>query len=265
MELIYHYTKLSTLLALYDGMKKGLESATTDEEKNTPKFTLRASNIHFLNDTQESQMLPCVLRNLGVSDKQLYTIEKETVQHYAFSFSIHQDRLSMWQRYANNGNGIALGFDKKDIICTLENSSLAVDVADICEYTTCDNLKTIIEQQPLYQLYRNNPQTLKPLLALYSQSLKYKHKSFKDEGEFRIAFSEYHDEKYYATNTTIVPYQEIMVPVESLKKIVVGPCLDYQKTKYSILRMQMYYLENFPYKRLNNDSIVKSSIPFVNQ
>ena len=265
MELIYHYTKLSTLLALYDGMKKGIECATTDEERNTPKLILRASNIHFLNDTQENQMLPHVLRNLGISEEQLCTIEKETGQHYAFSFSIHQDKLSMWQRYANNGNGIALGFDKKNIISTVENSSLAIDVADNCEYTTCSKLKTLIEQQPLYQLYKTNPQTLKPLLALYSQSLKYKHESFKDEGEFRIAFSEYHEEKYYATNTAIIPYQEIMVPVESLKEIVVGPCLDYEKTKYSILRMQMYYLENFPYKRLNNDSIIKSSIPFVNQ
>ncbi len=265
MGFIYHYTKLSTLLALYDRLIEDMEAATTNDKRPNPMLTLRASSIRFLNDTQENQMLHKVLRNLGIPEEHLNTAVEMTGEHFSLSFSQYPDKLALWQRYANNGYGIALGFDEDIIINTNENSSLAIDIEGPCKYTSCDRLEELIKEHLLYQLYKNNPRDLKPLLALYAQSLIYKHEGFEDEGEFRIAFCEYGDEKYRATNTAIIPYQEMTFPVDALKQIVVGPCLDYEKIKYSIMRMQMTLHEKFPSTKLDEIFVMKSEIPFINQ
>ena len=97
-KLIYHYTNINALLSILNGIKV--------EKNGTPVLTLRATNINYLNDYSEGQLLPRVLDKMGIS------IPEQLGDIYITSFSNSFDSLSMWRGYAKDGEGVALCFDK---------------------------------------------------------------------------------------------------------------------------------------------------------
>ena len=221
-----------------------------------------AMGVQFLNDFQENQLLPTVFRNLGVPIESLFTIDSVVGLPYSLSFSMDNDNLTMWRIYANNGRGIALGFDESSLAEGLEKEE--VDYLGACEYTTAESLEKEIIKNELFLEYQNNPTILNPLVGLYSQSLKYKHVSFRDENEFRIAFRRHLDECYMAKNDKITTYQIINIPLTALRQIVIGPCLDYRNTKFLISRMLFNHLNGWTeHWKLLITSMCKSNAPYV--
>ena len=124
-QLVYHYCSLSTLLNIL-------------EHK-----TIRLSDINKQNDTNESKALLHITRNRaiqimlsrpGVDSDQtfggltyrefiVYLIDK-MIEHvkgykdlmaYIACFSESDDYLAQWRGYADNGRGVAIGFDVETI------------------------------------------------------------------------------------------------------------------------------------------------------
>ena len=145
MAILYHYTTASALL----GMLK-------DYTVENPNLSMWATHYMFMNDRYEYEIGCDYCRNLikkvedelnienRISDNfgecNFETIIRETQREYAtetdvfsinnpyiISFSENKDGLNMWNMYAQNGNGISIGFDEE----LLRRNSIA---ADKCRY-----------------------------------------------------------------------------------------------------------------------------------
>lgn len=239
--MIYHYTTLDTLrhlLTLGDSLE-----ILADKSPVEINILFHATGVRFLNDTKENQLLPAVFLELEVPQDKLFAIDGIKGLPYVLSFSLDDDNLTMWRNYANDGKGIALGFDEKMIADSLE---LHVDFMGECEYIAVEDLKEKMSTDPLFIMYKSDPENTAPLLSLYSKSLKYKHGAFAHEREYRITFSCHADEDFFVRGDAIATYQIVRIPFNALQTIIVGPCLDFEKTRFSISRMMYRYLEGFP-------------------
>lgn len=258
--MIYHYTTLETLLHLLTP-NDSLEIIDTCSPIKI-NIIFHATGIQFLNDTKENQLLPSVFRELKIPTEALYTLDSVNGLPYALSFSMDNDNLTMWRNYANDGHGVALGFDEEVIKDHLDD--LYINYIGKCEYTSVPELKKEIENHDLYKEHLHNPSNLNSLLALYYHSLKYKHKAFADEKEYRIAFCRHTDEEFRTTIDGIATYQNLAIPFEALRTIVVGPCMDFEKTKFSISRMMQRYLYGLTeHWELIITSMYKSDAPYI--
>ncbi len=258
--MIYHYTTLETLRHLLHPD----DSLEIIEKSDQAEINLlfHATGAQFLNDAAENQLLPTVFRELGISTEALFTIDEVKGWPYVLSFSMDDDNLTMWRNYANDGHGVALGFNEETIKERLHDKD--IDYIGRCEYVAYDELKRMVENDLLFKKYKQNPFGLNPLLSLYSQSLKYKHEAFAHEQEYRITFNRHVDEEFITRKNVIATYHILRIPFNALQTIVVGPCLDFEKTKFSVSRILCRYLYGLTDSwRLILTTMHKSKVPYV--
>jgi hypothetical protein len=105
IESIYHYTSLSGLIAIIETQ------------------SIFCTNINFLNDKKEFQygvdLIQKVIEKLKDEKFEISVLEEieKNIEHifkterYVTCFSKKGDLLSQWRAYANNGKGVAIGFD----------------------------------------------------------------------------------------------------------------------------------------------------------
>ena len=134
MGLIYHYTNASALLGMFKNCSK-----------ENPYITMWATHSLYLNDPTEYEygkekcyeILPILEEKMGIpaesrisTMRDLYITEMSklrdsissthpsSIQYgtpYLISFSKSEDSLPMWSNYAQNGNGIAIGFNPEKL------------------------------------------------------------------------------------------------------------------------------------------------------
>jgi len=238
---LFHYTSTSGLLGI-------LSSGA-----------IWATHIAYLNDLAEFVHGMSIVRDVladrlpgaSVKDKPYYQavlkhldmIDKRVATNtYVSSFCEADDELSLWRGYCPHNSGYAFGFDwGKD---TDETSVITRCVYD-------DELKRgIVEEQlDLYsqsdaikvrQRYANSkvPKTLSDAEwraiefteTFYILAPSFKHSSFKEEREWRLAVMRPPDskqpEKFRPSDTMLIPYVEhslLSRGVLQVDKIVVGP------------------------------------------
>lgn len=236
------------------------------EEPLCLKF--RATSALFLNDSSENQLIPQALDILGVSVDKIMSIQNIAGQAYVVSFCKECDSLTMWRLYGNNGQGINIGINEEQLkqFYTEKQRNVNICVFGCCQYTNTSELAEIIRKSDAWKQYESNPNNLIPLLAIYNQSLLYKHEAFQDENEFRIGIYEYADEEFIYKNNQVVPYQELLIPLDCIQTITIGPCQDIDKAKYSIWRMRKKNLEGYLHKyHFGEPTLIwKSEAPYVN-
>lgn len=104
-KLIYHYCSIEAFLSIIQNGE------------------LYLSTTKYMNDYMESKWLSSLIKKLDhkyranayytfIFEAQ-YLISRYTAGIYMACFSSHKDMLSQWRGYANNGGGIAIGFDTK--------------------------------------------------------------------------------------------------------------------------------------------------------
>lgn len=193
--MIYHYTSIEVLFKILDQVY--VDKSNPDDWNLF--VTLRATHASFLNDLSEGQLLPNVLKKIGVDLSNLYVADLLKGYPYVISFSKNADSLSMWRTYGREGSGVAIGFDEFELhnIKNVHGTEFFSNNDCDCIYLNETHLSELIQQEELWKKYSENPQNLIPLEKLLHSSLKYKHKAFASEEEYRLYTYEFFDEQFY--------------------------------------------------------------------
>lgn len=273
MEFIYHYTSLETLFSILSNMnrkraEKFEEGKSFYSGKIINKLILRATNINFLNDYSEGNLLPTALQKLKINPTHIQLAWEKIGVPHILSFSKASDSLTMWRGYAKDGNGVMLEFDKEKLLNSLSTnnySRMFLENFD-CEYT---NIKSLVEEIKInYSLrsYHNtkylNQTDITELKRLLQTSAKYKDEAFADEKEYRVVIGQMTvDEKYYLKNNLIIPYIEVPLLANCLTSIKLGPCVNYKK----LIPILQQLLNNTHVDEFKTIVITTSNIPYINK
>lgn len=283
-DIIYHYTSLETLIHIVE------------------KQTLWATNSRFLNDREEYihgvKLLTKTLENFinrenfEIIKALIPGLEKiSKINHFITCFSRNGDLLSQWRAYANDGKGISIGFNRKDL-----ESCLAEPVTG--RYVLYDNYKkelviqTFLEiglafclkQKELFDWQDFDFEKISAQLLIDFLEIlitDYKDPSFAEESEYRIRLrSTYFDEskidnkKFRTNGNLIIPYVELETKFNDFKKtlpeydtstllvqklpileIIIGPSLDFNAVSDGLNAL-------FKENHYENIQIKQSAIPY---
>ena len=295
MELMYHYTSLSTLQCLLDNIS------------NKHEFIFHASSIYSMNDSQEfihgynivldwfkkyeeeqgikenrlSEIWDNYLENHTKEEFNSLFIEKlykEEHIPYVIAFSQNGDSLPLWSMYGVDGKGVSLGFyenilrikrNKRIIDYKIELES-KIDVFDVM-YQNAPNLDELrtnaLERQYKQYLEEANKNNREHLLRVQMKHLGIatiivspyiKHPAYAFEEEKRLAVNKRDEDKVlYKINSkgNMISYIEIPIPKRNLQSITIGPCVDFVSTK-RVLEQQLDKRE------IKNVEIRQSEIPY---
>lgn len=209
----WHYTDVNGLLGVLDKRK------------------LWASCVGYLNDTLEVEfglsVLKDILEELGNPLESIWPVESHPLERspldvYAVSFSTHGDLLSQWRGYAN-GAGFTIAFDPAEM-----KFSETVGGVDSEPYRVRyghqarNELKLDVESRLSAgqgQLDENDA------WALLRNLPRYKHGSFAEEQEWRVAVLDPGAQavQFRPRNGRLLPYVEIPVPDTAITEIRLGP------------------------------------------
>ena len=295
MELMYHYTSLSTLQCLLDNIS------------NNHEFIFHASSIYSMNDSQEfihgynivldwfkkyeeeqgikenrlSEIWDNYLKNHTKEDLNTIFIEKlykEEHIPYVIAFSKKGDSLPLWSMYGVDGKGVSLGFyenilrikrNKRIIDYKIELES-KIDVLDVM-YQNAPNLDELrtnaLERQYKQYLEEANKNNRRHLLSVQMEHLgiatiivspHIKHPAYAFEEEKRLAIYKRDEDKVlYKVNHkgNMISYIETPIPIKNLRSITIGPCVDFVSTK-RVLEQQL------DKRGIKNVEIRQSEIPY---
>ena len=259
MDLLYHYTSASGLLCMLDKY--------TEE---TPVLSMWATNALYMNDPSEFRLgqyvfhniLPDVESELNIPESEKLSLAAqamiqdgifdklevggsarvETINQgiaYVLSLSQERDTLPMWRMYAQNGNGLAIVFDKK-MLTELHGESLKE-----CMYATQGNygeFKEIVKNEYIQYKQDNsflrlcNPYIqLMFITHLYHRFCAYlKDSAYAYEKEVRLKATSADKILYREKDGLIIPYVTIQLPISCVKEIIIGPTADPIRMKMSI-------------------------------
>lgn len=270
---IYHYTSIE---ALYNGLLCRVNDKS--------KICLRACNALYMNDPNEIQFGFSFFGKSGNSDnlkKNDFNEYIEMTSHcFLTSFSSQRDYLPMWNIYARNATGIALGFNS-DIIKKHEETELIS-----CLYDH-DKLKSILDKFNDENIKEKNTDNLtavaigillvclflpilskkdkKPLIdcinstlsPIFTLAVALKNSSYSYEQEVRLlsVTDQEDDVQFYFKNNYFIPYINNYFPKEALEEIIVGPNNDMERTIYSIKT----YLKHIGFEHVK---VIPSNVPY---
>ena len=302
MDLSYHYTTIEKFQNL-------LESSVGANGKIT-EFNFWASSIYAMNDPKEflfgydklwDDLIPLIEKEIGINDdkhklsmlwekykfssknewkeavlKGLYDIHETP---FIISFSKNEDRLPMWTTYANNGNGICLGFSNYEykinnyntkisdadveIIHNLHTSEVTYDKPDelvnkMVERYYSDfynKYSTILDESQLNKKMAEAFAFLSIIAAPY-----HKHKAYEYEKEERlIVFKKDETDVKYRCNILgrLIPYIIVPIKAKYLKRIIIGPCAD-----FTSLRRELYLELSKLGVKIDIEAITQSDVPY---
>lgn len=270
---IYHYTSME---ALFNGILCKCNSES--------RICLRASNVLYMNDPNEIQFGLSYFEKLFDNDikDDFNTYAEKCSNYFLTSFSSQKDYLPMWNIYAHNATGIALGLNSNVIKGNRNGEFLS------CLYGY-EKLKSILEKyvSNKKELKENTSDKTKELVSgimliiFFIILVKYsKDKSFMDdinekllplfrlivslkdpsysyEQEVRLLSVSEKDEDlgFYFKNNYFIPYINHYFPKEALEEIIVGPNNDMERTIYSIKT----YLKHIGFEHVK---VIPSKVPY---
>ena len=280
--ILYHYTTMNTF---YNMMEHSL---CYEEGDIHPKYiTMWATHYAYQNDPTECQLFFEELeRNvkdyteknhieLEDEDKKLVQQTSYGMNIFTISFSKQEDDLIMWRGYGQNGDGLSLGFDFSTLPSTLpmyvadykerkcksesEPTFLLLNEIKKCEYVDANNIN--IAEEACNRTLKNilNKEEwadVKQAIINNEYAPIYKNKKYEAEGEYRIVKHQTMPQ-YRLADNKLIPYIKVNVPVNCLKRIVVGPCL---KSSEVIMR-----IKSFLWTKGMDIEVISSTIPYRNR
>lgn len=245
---LYHYTNIHTLCAITNGIKDNM-------------MFLRAGNAENMNDPNDCYYFVNMLGELTGADetkiKQISEYKKRYDNPYLSSLSENQDDLHMWNCYGDDGRGIAVGIQNLDKI--VNDFFLNFHVSSHLNKCLYWDAKTVKKNKKLWDLIKNTDNFdidfwQKKEISDISNIIK--HPCYKYEKEHRIVIL--NGENDFFKNKDIIYHSNedafyINVPLSDVKKIIVGPCVNYESVK-------IIFSPYFPYT-----DFIKSKIPYRNK
>lgn len=165
---------------------------------------------------------------------------------FTMSFSREKDSLLMWSIYANKGNGVCLVYDENEFQTLNTNNNMTNIQGDVIYSKEVERYIDWVRLH--YDEYLNalNNDDLpiannvanegyyacKTMFEFISPFIK--NKAFEGENEWRIVFFQKSGTQEYtrlSANLNKIHYVKVGIPLAALKKIIIGPCADYNKVK----------------------------------
>lgn len=278
MGLIYHYTNASALLGMFKNCSK-----------ENPYITMWATHALYLNDPTEYEygkekcrdILPILEENMEIPIQNRISImldddyvkEMSNVRDflsstrpksihsgtpYVISFSKAEDSLPMWSNYAQNGNGIAIEFDRdklsqyvvlKDCIYSIED----IDYLELQEDIQEDYNNAILEVEQASGILDKHLAVLNFLTNFNAKVAAFiKHDGYKYEQEVRCRVPSATDILFRESKGLIIPYVEFQIPCDAIRSIYIGPTIDKQRIINSLYMMWHKYKINGVHIRVSN-------------
>ncbi len=281
--ILYHYTTMNTFYTMIE------HSLQYEKGDIHPKYiTMWATHYAYQNDPTECQLFFEELKrnlidyteknNIELEDK-----DKELIQHpryglniFTISFSKQEDDLTMWRGYGQNGDGISLGFDfstlpltlpmygadckERKSLCKSEPTYLLKKEIKKCEYVNVNN--NMIAKDAINRTLSNifnkdkSWKEVKQIIINNEYAPIYKHKKYEAEGEYRIIKHQIMPQ-YRLADNKMIPYIKVNIPVNCLKKIVVGPC----QSSFEVVMK----IKSFLWTKGLDIEVIASIIPYRNR
>lgn len=270
MDSLYHYTNIDSLLGMLSKY-----SATN------PFLTLWATHCMFTNDKSEfrygAYFLNKIIKDIEsllkiptkeqiqdvINHPKIIEFQKQLFKNYETtkysapfisSFSKAKNSLPMWIVYSQNGSGICIEFDKQLLreyfIITTKYPNINSEIGLLAKQISPIYQKIKEIHQPTNEVYKIISFALH-ISAVISPTIK--HVAFGYEQEVRLI--KYSDKvKFRASNSHVIPYTEIQIPISAVRAIHIGP-----KADSNIVKSLTYFLFN---KGLEHIKIIKSDIPY---
>jgi len=290
-EILYHYSTGTGLL----GMLK-------DYTKDDPNIKLWASHYMYMNDLQEYEIGKNLCADIiekieaelriseeyrvkklltnpiyhGVLNNYMRTSNGQLICPYLISLSRAYDSLHMWNMYASNGNGIAIGFNRLKLLETnvhpkdcLYYEEGDINIINSIEPDIKELYLELDKEHPLSSIQESfNSGNYQPLFSrihyIYTLiciyiGIRIKAKAYKLEDEARITPRKNEATKilFRERNGIIIPYIEYPIPFDCIENIIVGPTADFNRVRESIL-----ILLNTKGIEWDTNKIIKSNVPY---
>jgi hypothetical protein len=269
-KVFYHYCSVDAFLGI---IRDGL---------------FRLSNLWFMNDSKEVRWFYGIALEIAgdrldklefgsdpsdAAKEYLQTLKRNLEKRpdfdhvYCGCFSAKPDDLSQWRGYADEGRGLAIGFDLGEICALPENKPGVLRCVDVeyCEEEQRKKAESVVEEfgSPSKCAFGNDPlkhprsQAWKAYYDLSRFAPRCKNPSFRSEEETRVILHPSNDSSFrdpildYRKSVArfpagevefrfrgerIIPYVTITVPRTSIKEIVFGPRFGGQEN-HSALRL----------------------------
>lgn len=277
-EFIHGFKQLWFLLPkiedeLYTSIKNSPQSCSINDSFLDNKF--RLSNMwKRLNDNFDSFLTAYV-----------ELMHHSYASPFVVSFSCHEDYLPMWSTYGDQGCGVAIGMDIQAYFSKklLDDGTTLLDITNYDErelHSILVNYGEISINHPLAIIAKNyisNYLISIPSLDIDDEALLFlqmnaldsftklasammKNEAYKYEEESRLVSykQDVNDVKYKISPTKkVLPYIHVAIPTSKLRKIVIGPCCDYNNVKFAIKKR----LEQLSIP-IKDEDIKKSTVPY---
>lgn len=196
---LYHYTDLNGLKGIIENQCffSSNSAYLNDREEFYYGIKLfRFAIIDYLVDgkcdnEKEKKLIECIKNELD---------SKIESYHFVTCFSLEGDLLSQWRAYANDGKGIAIGFDLRNLVEAFKSKAsdmlieydheiqklAAKKILDITVgfYKSRFSLLETLNQDKLYEVIAQESN------EIFNKYIgQFKHSSFKEEREFRFDLS----------------------------------------------------------------------------
>lgn len=290
MDLIYHYTTVDALIGMTANMSnanKNLTMWATDIKcMNDPnERQIGVGLIDSLLEKIEDELRIPVDRRISVlrSTEEDYKdalrkVEVDTsllnYNVYVTSFSKDSDSLPMWSMYSKNGNGISLGFDFKFIHRTFSKEpfflgEIIYDNIPVEKMELLLKFSYSLSYEKMENFVQRNGEMLDNRLKNKVVSLctyrictlivasLIKHHSYEYEKECRVCCLKNGPMRFRSSNGFIVPYIEYKIPIDFLRKIIIGPTLDYDRIINPLLKL--FHSRGIDMSKIE---IEKSKVPY---
>lgn len=277
-EIIYHYTSLETLIAILE------------QSNSSDKLKLRATHIEYLNDASEYKRALNILREeLIKHEENLVDEENKGLKNFKHiqlmemlknptwdnmpplitSFSKERDSLPMWNMYADNSLGVALGFEKEVIKGDVEKQGFRFAKCLYDQQEITASFSSDIER--IYDCISISDKSFGTLTSFGSTPLDsfrnivsiVKNNSFKYEKEWRIIIKqklEQNNLSFNFKNKILKPYYQFEIPKISLKEIIIGPCSNFDLiSKPLFMLLKQVNIKSTIYEDESRDVIIKKS------
>lgn len=232
--IVYHYASVETGLNILKSIVSPEKSISYDDVY----LVLRATHTSFMNDPEDSSILDLALKDCVLDQADLSAAIKRVGRPFSISFCGSGDNLNMWRSYADKAKGLALGFDttimnRKIMTVNGDNPTLSFSEITKCNYLSINEVKEIVKSDEEFKDYlledNDGHHNLLPLERMIQRlQPMIKDKAYEGENEYRMAVYGYTINDYFCRNGLIVPFTEIKIPFQALKRLVIGPASDYK-------------------------------------
>lgn len=222
---VYHYCSLETFNAIISNKTLRVSDITKSNDDQELKWISNSISDTFINAILENKMLcskyhidtnriQLIKERIKLVTNSVYINNSRTMISLACCFSEVGDLLSQWRGYANDGNGISIGFNKNTLLFLNSHSfvygfrKVIYDAKTQSKFIKSNIVDLIngysqVEQNQITDATFNEflYDILLRIGVMYNEAPGFKNKCFYEEKEWRICINTYlsniiFDEKY---------------------------------------------------------------------